>query len=116
MEFKYRVGIENEIEHIDFWDYEESEFELAEARYDSLELDKGEYKYILDLEAEEILQDQFYDDYIYDKAEELAEKDLCNVKCLCPSLKESGLCSGCEVFMALREYHKQEMEENENDE
>lgn len=55
---------------------------------------------------------------IYDKAEELAEKELCDVKCLCPTLKESGLCSGCEVFMALREYYKEEIleeQEQEND-
>lgn len=120
MEFKYRVVIENEIEHIDFWEYKENEFELAKARYDDLELNKGEYKYILDLESEEILQEQFGEDYIYEKAEELAEKELCEVKCLCPKLKEQGLCSGCEVFTALREYYKQEIleekkKETEND-
>lgn len=60
------------------------------------------------------------DDIIYEKAEELTEEELCKVKCLCPTLKESGLCSGCEVFTALREYYKQEIleekeKETEND-
>lgn len=44
----------------------------------------------------------------YGALEDLTEKALCNQKCLCPTLKESGLCSGCEVFMALRDYYKQE--------
>ena len=48
---------------------------------------------------------------LYDKAEELAEKELCEVKCLCPILKESGFCSDCQVFYALREYHKEILEE-----
>lgn len=52
---------------------------------------------------------------IYNKAEELAEKELCEVKCLCPTLKEQGLCSSCEVFMALREYYKEEILERENE-
>jgi hypothetical protein len=56
------------------------------------------------------------EDTIYEQAEELAEKELCKVKCLCPALKESGLCSSCEVFMALREYHKQEIEEEKEQE
>lgn len=53
---------------------------------------------------------------IYEQAEELAEKELCEVKCLCPALKESGLCSSCEVFMALREYYKQEILEEQEQE
>ena len=43
---------------------------------------------------------------IYDKAEELAEQNLCNIKCLCPKIKELGFCSGCQVFMELKEYYK----------
>ena len=48
-----------------------------------------------------------------DKAEELAGKELCGVKCLCPKLKESGFCCDCQVFYALREYHKEILEEKE---
>lgn len=48
---------------------------------------------------------------LYDKAEELAEQNLCNKGCVCPRLKESGLCSDCQVFYALREYHKEILEE-----
>ena len=43
---------------------------------------------------------------IYDKAEELAEQNLCDIKCLCPKIKEQGFCSGCQVFIGLREYYK----------
>lgn len=50
---------------------------------------------------------------IYDKAEELAEENLCKKGCVCPKLKEQGLCSGCEVFYALREYHKEILEDME---
>lgn len=44
-------------------------------------------------------------DLIYQKAEEKAEKELCNKKCLCPNWKDAGLCSSCDVFMGLREYY-----------
>jgi hypothetical protein len=52
---KYRVGIENDFEHIDFWDYEESELELAQARYDSIILGENERKFLIDLETLEYL-------------------------------------------------------------
>lgn len=55
MEFKYRVGIENEFEHIDFWEYEKNEFELAQARYDSIILGENERKCLIDLETLEYL-------------------------------------------------------------
>ncbi len=29
-------------------------------------------------------------------------------KCVCPKIKEAGLCSGCDVFMALRDYYAEE--------
>ena len=45
---------------------------------------------------------------LYDKAEEMAEKALCNVKCLCPKLKEAGICSQCDVFTSLRDYYANE--------
>lgn len=44
------------------------------------------------------------------RAEELAESEICKIKCLCPDLKEEGLCSGCEVFLALRDYYIQKLE------
>ena len=48
-------------------------------------------------------------DKVYDKAEEMAEKVLCTGdKCVCPKIKEAGLCSGCDVFMALRDYYAEE--------
>lgn len=81
------------------------------------EEDNEEKERYLNMTVREFIADyvKYYEsaeeDIIYEKAEELAEKELCNVKCLCPTLKESGLCSGCEVFMALREYYKEEIEE-----
>ena len=57
----YRVGwedLENE-EHIDYWDYKESELELAEAKFDSIELEKGQRKYILHLGKVEMLEEDF---------------------------------------------------------
>lgn len=45
---------------------------------------------------------------LYDKAEEMAEKALCNIKCLCPKLKEAGICSNCGVFTSLRDYYVEE--------
>ena len=57
----YRVGwedLENE-EHIDYWDYKESEMELAEAKFDSIELEKGQRKYILHLGKVEILKEDY---------------------------------------------------------
>lgn len=45
---------------------------------------------------------------LYDKAEEMAEKALCNVKCLCPKLKEAGICCQCDVFTSLRDYYAEE--------
>lgn len=48
-------------------------------------------------------------DKVYDKAEEMAEKVLCTGdKCVCPKIKEAGLCSGCDVFVALRDYYAEE--------
>lgn len=45
-----------------------------------------------------------------EKAEEMAEKSLCEVKCLCPSIKEAGTCCQCEVFTSLRDYYFEELE------
>ncbi len=46
---------------------------------------------------------------LFEKAEEMAEKALCDVKCLCPSLREAGICCQCEVFTSLRDYYVEEM-------
>lgn len=48
-------------------------------------------------------------DEIYDKAEELAETELCKVKCLCPDLKEVAICCQCEVFTSLRQYYVEKL-------
>ena len=53
---RYRVGIENELEHIDYWDYEENELELAQDRFYSLHLRDNENKYLLDLNTSEYLK------------------------------------------------------------
>lgn len=45
---------------------------------------------------------------VYDKAEEMTEKVLCNVKCLCPKIKEAGICCQCDVFTSLRDYYAKE--------
>lgn len=45
---------------------------------------------------------------VYDKAEEMTEKVLCNVKCLCPKIKEAGICCQCDVFTSLRNYYAKE--------
>lgn len=55
IEERYRVGVENEIEHIDYWEYKENELELAQARYDSIILGENERKYLIDLETLEYL-------------------------------------------------------------
>ena len=59
--YTYRVGWEdlgNE-EHIDYWDYKESELELAKAKFDSIELEKEQRKYILHLGKVEILEEDY---------------------------------------------------------
>lgn len=54
------------------------------------------------------------EDKLYDIAEAVAETILCDVKCLCPTLKEAGICCQCEVFSALRDYYVQELKETIN--
>lgn len=51
----YRVGLENNYEHIDYFDYNEDEFELALERYDSLIIGKGECKYLYSFELDKNL-------------------------------------------------------------
>ena len=58
-EFIYRVGVENQDEHLDVWEYRKDEVELAIARYDSIDLDIGEYKYIKNMVTDEILLEDF---------------------------------------------------------
>ena len=41
----------------------------------------------------------------FELAEEIAERELCEVKCLCPEYKAAGMCCDCDVFFMLREYH-----------
>ena len=53
---------------------------------------------------------------IYDKAEEMAEQNLCEKGCLCPIWKEKGFCCDCSVFFGLREYYKELLEEQEQKE
>lgn len=48
----------------------------------------------------------------YEQAEPLAERDLCDVKCVCPEWKAAGMCCDCDVFFALREYHALQIIEN----
>ena len=50
---------------------------------------------------------------VINRAEELAEAALCNVKCLCPARKAAGLCSDCDVFFGLRDYYVEQIEEGE---
>lgn len=42
---------------------------------------------------------------IFDAATEIAERELCEVKCLCPETRAAGMCCDCDVFLALRAYH-----------
>lgn len=51
----YRVGLANDYEHIDYFDYNEDEFEEALAMYDSLIVGKGEYKYLYSFELDKNL-------------------------------------------------------------
>ena len=81
MEFKYRVGVENESEHIDFWDYEQNELDLAKARFDEIKIAKGQRKYLLDLETDEEIEtkeknyiSQSKRQYFYDLIEKVADK------------------------------------------
>ena len=43
--------------------------------------------------------------HVFDAAEEIAERELCEVKCLCPEWRAAGMCCDCDVFLALRGYH-----------
>lgn len=52
---KYRVGVENEKEHIDYWDYEADEYEEAQARFESINLESGQVKYLMNLSTTEVL-------------------------------------------------------------
>ena len=45
-------------------------------------------------------------DELYDRAEALANENLCMVKCLCPNNE----CSQCDVFYSLREYYVEQYE------
>ena len=49
---------------------------------------------------------------LFDRAEELTEKALCNVACLCPQWKEAGMCCECDVFYSLRDYHAEQLANN----
>ena len=81
MTFKYRVGVENEIEHIDFWDYLSSELDLAKARFNEIKITKGQRKYLLDLKTDKEIENK-ENKYIsqserqkfYDLIEKVADK------------------------------------------
>lgn len=49
---------------------------------------------------------------LFDRAEELTEKALCNVACLCPQWKAVGMCCECDVFYSLRDYHAEQLANN----
>ena len=49
---------------------------------------------------------------LFDRAEELTEKALCNVACLCPQWKAAGMCCECDVFYSLRDYHAEQLANN----
>lgn len=51
---------------------------------------------------------------IYDRAEEITERELCDVKCLCPEYRAAGMCCECDVFYSLRDYHVERLFENAN--
>lgn len=46
---------------------------------------------------------------IYEQAEILAERDLCDIKCVCPEWKAAGMCCQCDVLFSLREYHAEQL-------
>ncbi len=46
---------------------------------------------------------------IYERAEALAERDLCDIKCVCPEWKAAGMCCQCDVFYSLRDYHAEQI-------
>lgn len=46
---------------------------------------------------------------IFDRAEELTERALCDVKCLCPQWRENGMCCECDVFYSLRDYYAEQI-------
>lgn len=46
---------------------------------------------------------------IYERAEVLAERDLCDVKCVCPEWRAAGMCCSCDVFFSLRDYHAEQI-------
>lgn len=52
---------------------------------------------------------------IFDRAEELTEKELCNVKCLCPQWRENGMCCECDVFYSLRDYYAEQIVTGEDE-
>lgn len=52
---KYRVGVENSEEHIDFWFYTAREYKQAMARYESIKLEEGQSKYIINLLTDEVI-------------------------------------------------------------
>lgn len=46
---------------------------------------------------------------IFDRAEELTERALCDVKCLCPQWRANGICCECDVFYSSRDYYAEQI-------
>ena len=42
---------------------------------------------------------------IFEFADKIARRELCETKCLCPDIRAAGKCYDCDVFLALREYY-----------
>lgn len=42
---------------------------------------------------------------IFEYAGEIARRELCDVKCLCPDIRAAGKCCDCDVFLVYRQYH-----------
>ncbi len=46
---------------------------------------------------------------LFDRAEELTEKALCDALCLCPKYRAAGMCCECDVFYSLRDYYAEQL-------
>lgn len=49
---------------------------------------------------------------IFELADKIARRELCNTRCLCPDIRAAGKCCNCDVFFTLRQYHALRIIEN----
>ena len=42
---------------------------------------------------------------IFEFADKIARRELCETKCLCPDIRAAGKCCNCDVFFTYRQYH-----------